>query len=354
MKVLFGIQGTGNGHISRSRELLRYLSKRASVDILLSGYHHEVDIGFEVKYNLPGLGFTFGKRGGIDYVHSLRNFSPGKLLSDIYGLPVEKYDLVLTDFEPVTAWAARIKRRPIVAISHQAAFLSPKIPRPPEGRNRFQEKVLEWYAPAPVSIGLHFERYDDFIFTPIIREEIRKQDPRNDGHYTVYLPSYDYARISGILKKIDVRWEVFSKHHKGEAFKDGNVTVYPVGNDGFARSLVTCEGILCNAGFETPAEALYLGKKIMVIPMKGQYEQQCNAEALGRMGVPVIRRVDAGFVDMLSGWVSSGYSYKPDYTNNLPEIVDRILENGSGVGRAPELSSKRSLGEDTSPLSQPE
>lgn len=354
MRVLFGIQGTGNGHISRSRELLRYLRERASVDVLLSGYHHEVDLGFEVKYNLPGLGFTFGKKGGIDYVQSFRHLSPRKLISDIYSLPVEKYDLVLTDFEPITAWAARVKGRPSVAISHQAALLSPRIPRPPDGRNRFQEMVLEWYAPAPVLIGLHFERYDDFIFTPIIREEVRKQEPRNDGHYTVYLPSYDYARISGILKKIDVRWEVFSKHHKGEAFKDGNVTVRRVDNAGFVESLVTCEGILCNAGFEAPAEALYLGKKIMVVPMKGQYEQQCNAEALGRMGVPVIRRVDAGFPDILSGWINSGYSYRPDYRNNLPEIVDRILEGRPDKGRADELNSKSGLGSDRAPIGQPE
>lgn len=326
MKVLFGIQGTGNGHISRSRELLRYLSRRAEVDVLVSGYHHEVNTGFDVKYKLPGLGFTFGKRGGIDYVSSFKNFSPYKLLSDIFAIPVKKYDLVLSDFEPVTAWAARLRGHPSVAISHQAAFLSPKIPRPPEGRNYFQEQVLKWYAPAPVLIGLHFEEYDDFIFTPIIREEVRQREPRNDGHYTVYLPSYDYAFISSILKNIDIKWEVFSKHHKQGAFKDGNVTVYPVNNDEFVRSLSTCEGILCNAGFETPAEALYLGKKIMVVPMKRQYEQQCNAEAVGRMGVPVIKKIDEGFGRILAEWINSGYSYRPDYGNNLPAIVDRILE----------------------------
>jgi hypothetical protein len=37
----------------------------AEVVVLVSGYHHEVDPGFEVKFKLPGLGFTFGKRGGF-------------------------------------------------------------------------------------------------------------------------------------------------------------------------------------------------------------------------------------------------------------------------------------------------
>ena len=62
MKILYGIQGTGNGHISRSREVLKYLCKEAEVDILVSGIHHEVDLGFETRYKLDGLGFMFGKK----------------------------------------------------------------------------------------------------------------------------------------------------------------------------------------------------------------------------------------------------------------------------------------------------
>ena len=328
MKVLLGIQGTGNGHISRSRELLKYLLKRVDVDVLVSGYHHEVDPGFEVKYKLPGLGFTFGKRGGIDYWNSIRNFSPYKLLSDIYKVPVDKYDLVVSDFEPVSAWSSKLKGAPCVSISHQASFLSPNIPRPPQ-KNRVQELIIKWYAPSPAHIGLHFQEYDDFIFTPIIREEIRHTDVKNNGHYTVYLPSYDYRFLSAVLKKIDVRWEVFSKHHKGEPYKDSNVTVYPVNNRDFVRSLSTCEGILCNAGFETPAETLYLGKKLMVIPMKRQYEQQCNAEALDRLGIPVVRGMNNGFENILSDWINSTFVYNANYKNNLPLIVERILDSSS-------------------------
>ena len=325
MKILFGIQGTGNGHISRSRELLKYLLKHAQVDVLVSGHHYEVPIGFEVEYRLPGLGFTFGKRGGIDYWNSVKSFSPYQLLSDIYKIPVKKYDLVLSDFEPVTAWSSRLKGVPCVSISHQASFLSPNIPRPSE-KNRIQELILKWYAPSSSHIGLHFEEYDNFIFTPIIREEIRDRDVRNDGHYTVYLPSYDEIYVCGLLRNVDVKWEVFSKHHKSEPYRDGNITVYPVNNDEFVRSLSSCEGILCNAGFETPSEALYLGKKLMVIPMKRQYEQECNAEALGRLGIPVTREVGSGFGRLLGDWINSSFSYNADYKNNLPVIVERVLD----------------------------
>jgi len=325
MKILFGIQGTGNGHISRSRELLKYLVKKAEIDVLVSGIHHEVDVGIEVKYELDGLGFMFGKRGGIDYWKSLRCASPYKLCSDIYSLPVDKYDLVISDFEPITAWASKIRGKPYVSISHQASFLSPQIPRPNQN-NHFQQFVMQWYAPGSNLIGLHFEEYDNFIYTPIIREEIRNTDIKNSGHYTVYLPSYDERYIIEILKKIDVHWEVFSKHYKGEPFTEKNVTVYPVENSRFVKSLSSCEGLLCNAGFETPAETLYLGKKLMVIPMKRQYEQECNAEALKGLGIAVINEIGQDFYSRLSDWVNSSYVYQANYQNNLPEIVDRILD----------------------------
>ena len=65
MKVLFAIQGTGNGHISRAREIVPLLRKRCETDILISGYQADLDLPFEVKYRLQGLSFIFGKRGGI-------------------------------------------------------------------------------------------------------------------------------------------------------------------------------------------------------------------------------------------------------------------------------------------------
>ncbi|MFA9407772.1 MAG: glycosyltransferase family protein [Candidatus Dadabacteria bacterium] len=325
MKILFGIQGTGNGHIIHSREILKYLVKKAEVDVLVSGTHHEVNLGFEVKYKLGGLGFIFGKKGGIDYWKSIRSTNPRKLVSDIYSLPVHEYDLVISDFEPITAWAAKLKGKPHICISHQASLLSSKVPRP-DRKNRFQQFLMKWYAPGDELIGLHFKEYDDFITTPIIREEVRDSDVTNNGHYTVYLPSYDERYIIEILKKVDVPWEVFSKHYKGEPFTQDNVTVRQVENRSFVQSLSSCQGLLCNAGFDTPAEALYLGKKLLVIPMKRQYEQECNAEALRGLGVPVVDKIGKDFSQSLNNWINSSFICQANYENNVPRIVERILD----------------------------
>ena len=324
MKILYAIQGTGNGHISRSRDVIAELQKSAEIDIMVSERQHEVNLGFEVKYNLRGLGFVFGKNGGIDYYASIKKARFDKLLGDVNDLPVSDYDMVVSDFEPISSWACRLKKKACVSLSHQTSFVSPKTPRPKKP-NKIMEFIIKWYAPVCIPLGLHFREYDSFIKTPIIRKELRRFDVRQNGHYTVYLPSFDERNLIGHLKNIDVPWELFSKHYKGEPYSEGNVTVYPVSYERFIESFTGSEGILTNAGFETPSEALFLGKKVLVVPMKGQYEQECNGVALEQMGFEVIYKLDGDFEDTLKRWIDLPRAKPEPYRDVVPDISETIL-----------------------------
>ncbi|MEZ4828594.1 MAG: glycosyltransferase family protein [Bacteroidia bacterium] len=102
--------------------------------------------------------------------------------------------------------------------------------------------------------------------------------------------------------------------------------IRPVNNHDFVRSLITCEGILTGAGFETPAEALFLGKKLFCIPIKGQYEQQCNAAALKQMGVPVVHKIDNFTLSWITDWVCEGKNIRVDFPDQTEKIVAGIFE----------------------------
>jgi UDP:flavonoid glycosyltransferase YjiC (YdhE family) len=84
---------------------------------------------------------------------------------------------------------------------------------------------------------------------------------------------------------------------------------------------------LCGAGFETPAEALYLHKKLMVIPMKGQYEQQCNAAALQQMGIPVVKSLKEKHSAKIKEWIRSKQAVKVNYADITKEIIDLVIMN---------------------------
>lgn len=324
MKVLFAVQGTGNGHVSRARDIIPHLQRHAEVDILISGTQVDVSLPQAIKYRKKGVSFVFGKSGGIDYLKTLQGLSPVSLYSDIRSLPLEQYDLLINDFEPVAAWAAKIKKRETIALSHQCSFLSSNTPRPAK-IDHFAESIFKYYAPSTSQIGFHFKPYDSFIHTPIIRKEIRDIKPSNLGHYTVYLPAFDDKLLAKYLSKVKGPiWQVFSKHTQ-TPYVFENVDVQPINNEAFNLSLATCEGLLTGAGFEAPAEALFLGKKVMAIPMKGQYEQYCNAEGLRDLGIPVAYDLDDKFIPLLQDWVSNQPAIHVDFPDNVAKVVDQLF-----------------------------
>ena len=324
MKILFAIQGTGNGHLSRARDVYPELCKYGEVDVLVSGIQADVAVPFPVKYKMHGMSFIFGKSGGVDMLATAKQIKLFRLIKDIRRLPVEDYDLVVNDFEPVSAWACKLKKKPCIGLSHQAAVLAEKAPKP-EKSDWKGKVVLKNYAPVTAAYGFHFRKYASNISTPVIRKEIRDITPVDEGHYTVYLPAYDdKALVEHLSVFSDVRWEVFSKHNK-EPFSFKNVHIRPIENTAFIKSMATGTGVLCGAGFEGPAEALYLGKKLMVIPMQDQYEQQCNAAAAAEIGVPVIKYLGRKYYDKIKWWLLSNERVKVDFPDNLAEVVAQLM-----------------------------
>lgn len=340
MKILYAIQGTGNGHLSRARDIIPILQQKADLDILVSGIQADVELPYPLKYKFKGLSFIFGKKGGIDLVETYKKSNLKQLYKEIKSLPIEEYDLVINDFEPVSAWACKMKHKECIGLSHQAAVINKKSPKPKK-KDLIGKAVLNNYAPVTVSYGFHFGMYDKNIYTPVIRSQVRQAKPEDKGHYTVYLPAFSDERIIKILGEIrNISWEVFSKHSKKE-YKQKNVHIRPINNDAFIDSFINSTGILCGAGFETPAEALFLKKKLMVIPMKGQYEQQCNAAALNTMGIPVIKGLKKKHLDKIKAWVEAKQVISVNYPNTTERIITMIIKKHA----AKETQKEASLGD---------
>ena len=325
MKILYAFQGTGNGHLTRALEIIPILSNKADVDILISGNSTSLAFPYEVKYNLKGLNFTIGKYGGIDFWATLKKAKIFRFVKEIKSLSLKEYDLVINDFEPISAWAAKLNNVDIVSISHQNALLCKETPKLESSKYFFEKLILKYYAPAQYKFGFHFDSYDSSIFTPIIRTKIRNQRISNKGHYTVYLPSYNDEKLVKILSKLPiVKWHIFSNKAEKLVFKK-NITIYPVNEFDFIKSMVSSSGVICGAGFETPSEALFLGKKLMVIPMKAHYEQKCNALALKKMGVTVEKKLNKKRLSKIAKWIGSDNSIEVNYKDNTEDIFESIL-----------------------------
>ncbi|HEY3404818.1 MAG TPA: glycosyltransferase family protein [Ohtaekwangia sp.] len=330
MKILYAIQGTGNGHLARAEDVIPVLQQYGDLELFVSGAQADIKLPYSVKYKSKGLSFFFGKSGGIDFLKTFRQNSSKDVYKEIKKFPIEKFDLVINDFEPISAWACRKRGVPCVGLSHQSALLSSKIPRPKK-----IDPVGEWivhnYAPAQKYVSFHFEPYDTDMYTPVIRSAVRESNNVTKEHYTVYLPSYDDKKLVPILAAIpQVRWHIFSKHAR-KAYHIGRLSVYPVNKDDFAVSMTSAKGVLCGAGFETPAEALYLGKKLMVVPMKAQLEQHYNAASLKQLGVPVLKKMKKKNLDKIIDWIETDSKVSVDYKNITGEAVERAVSLGKSL-----------------------
>ncbi len=335
MKVLYAIQGTGNGHLSRAEDIVPHLRKRCQVDILVSGTQSQLTPSFAIDYQLRGMSFMSSKKGKVDIIKTAVNTNIFKFFKEISQFPAKKYDLIISDFEPISAWSAKYHGVKSVELSHQAAVSHPNSPKPLE-KHRIGNFILGNYCPSPHKYGFHFESYAPSIFTPVIRENIRKLESENRGHYTVYLPAYHDDFIVQTLMHFKAEWHVFSKYASCR-YRVNNVWVNPIDANNFTESLRTSDGVLCGAGFELPAEALFLNKKLMVIPMMGQYEQLCNAESLKKIGVVILDKLCLLHRRTISSWLLNSQQIVVNYPNRTEQIIDTIfndlmpLENASST-----------------------
>jgi uncharacterized protein (TIGR00661 family) len=326
MKVLYGIQATGNGHITRAREIIPELRKKVEVDVLVSGEQTELELPFEVKYKRKGYGFFFGNNGGIDLWKTWRKNSVFRFLSEIRKLNLDPYDIIISDFEPITAWAARLQGKYSVGVGNQYALLSPWVAKP-KSLDVIGKAVIRYYAPTRFHYGMHYNSRHESIYKPVIREEIRRIEPANEDYYVVYLPSFSDKRVCQFLNHFpNTRWIVFSKKTK-TAYQESNVEIHPISDELFINKLGKASGVFCNAGFGLTTEAIYLQKKLIILPMKMQYEQQCNAFSLKQMGVPVIHSLNETAFKIMKDWLASAHFINVYYTHQSKMLINSILED---------------------------
>jgi hypothetical protein len=60
--------------------------------------------------------------------------------------------------------------------------------------------------------------------------------------------------------------------------------------------------------------------------MKAQYEQQCNAEALRCMGVPVIPKLRKKHASRIRDWIDSDYRVQVAYPDDTEQVIRHVLD----------------------------
>ncbi|MFO8233203.1 MAG: glycosyltransferase family protein [Longimonas sp.] len=264
-------------------------------------------------------------------------------------------DVIINFFEPMMAMLAH-KRGvsiPTVAIAHQYMFLHPGYRFPPghwkwRTLTRWATYSTCWGAdtcialslyPAPsTSSGWQLAQKRITVMPPLLRSRVRKQalSRTRKPYLQVYLLNESYANQL-------VRWHRAHPHVPLRCFwgrqgvhtpeqVDDTLTIYPLSASRFIRSMTQARGLACTAGFESIAEALYMGTPVQAVPVPGHYEQLCNAYDTVRAGAGIrsSQFTPNALLDFLPHYAPDTAAYRARVQQMPNAIVQHIERVASG------------------------
>ncbi len=324
-RILYGVSGEGSGHSSRAMEIGRHL---------LAEGHQLKMVTYDRGLKALAGEFDCFAIEGLHIVSDDNRVRPLKTVwNNLRRAPravrrlvalrrmIREFqpDVVLTDFEPTSAWLAWFFDLPLISLDnqHRMRYMSYESPPGLSWSRRITETIIKLMIPAPdaalATTYFFGEPRNDrtFLFPPILRREVLECRPYQGGHHLVYVTS-EFTSLLGLLRQFpEHRFIVYGSSQQGE---DANLTFRPFSVDGFLRDLESCQSVIATAGFTLISEALYLGKPYLALPMQGQFEQQLNAFCLEQLGygmsaAPAGVRQLARFFDNLPALSESAQRY---------------------------------------------
>ncbi len=360
MRILYGVVGEGMGHATRSSVVLRHLVQQHEVQIVVSGRAHaflrQAFPGLEV-HEIAGLNMVYEdnavRRGRTawDFLKKLpafaENFETFTRLAEGF-----RPELVVSDFESFSYFFAKKYDLPVISIDNMQIInrCELDVDIPPEEQASFQMAKAVVKAKLP-----HCDHYliTTFFFPkvkrarttlvpPILRDAVLDATPSWGEHVLVYQTSDTFRDLVPTLQRLPGRFFVYGLK-RDEAL--GNVTLKGFSEDGFVRDLASARAVLAGGGFSLMGEAVYLGKPMLSVPLKGQFEQTLNALYLGKLGYGEYHR------ELSEGAIAQFLARAPEYAKNvaahkqdrnvelfatLDEVIAEIKQKGRLVSRGAE------------------
>ncbi|MDY6822009.1 MAG: glycosyltransferase family protein [Deferribacterota bacterium] len=310
LRIMYGIGGHGNGHITRSIYVAEYLQKNdCEIKILTFGqgsnyirkYYPDYDFidisGFDLYYKKGALRpyKTFYEFIRHIPIYLFKNFFIFlKVLLEF------QPDIILSDFEPFTQILAKTLNIPLIGIDNVVATIRPE-KRPVKFISRelwFTNSTIRFFTRnakhhfilsfAPELIKIKKWETNITIVQPIIRENVinKRKQVGDDDFILVYQTSNStIEQINDLTKTFStIKFIVYGLDVQNRK----NVIKKQLSYTEFIDDLSRCTGIVCNGGFSLISEAIYLKKPIFAMPIKGQYEQRVNGSFIAKKGYGVL------------------------------------------------------------------
>ena len=370
MRILYGVNGEGMGHATRSQVVIESLLERHEVHVVASGAAFRYLSGV-----LPDVEEILGAKFVMEDGEIRRWATVRQNITDVGGSAPHSIrhwiemtrawrpDVVVTDFEPLSAIYARVGRAPLIAVDninmldrcvhdeeiydgHREDFTIARAVTRSMVPNAVNYLVTTFFYPK-------LAKGQTTLVPPILRRAIIEAEPEPGEHLVVYSSGEENALAA--LRDSGIPCRVYGmRGGPAEGTTDGNLEFKPRSNEGFVEDLRTARGVVAGGGFSLMSESVYLGKPMLAMPLIGQFEQLMNSRYLEREGFGVSAmeltpKVLDRFLGGLDDFEEQLAGYRQLGNDETLQAVEERVEAAVGgkpkdLRRARRLSRMRAVG----------
>jgi uncharacterized protein (TIGR00661 family) len=305
-RIIYAVAGEGYGHSSRAhlvgQRLLEaghdvmFVASQKALQYLRSIYGPRVREIF-------GLSFAY-RRGRIDPIRTFtRNLfqvaRANSLNRRLFNHVYRSFgpDLVITDFEPFTGWWALRHKVPFISLDnehlltvcrleHRLRYLFPRATATAVTKS-FGIGAASYVVTNFFSAPLRSDRA--VLAPPIVRPLVTRLKPSDAGHVVVYWTTgTEETHLRSVLRQF--RDQTFHVYGFDKSARIGNCVFKRPSTEGFLADLAAASGVVASAGLSLISECMYWRKKMLLLPLAGQYEQIVNAHYFEKLGLGIAAR----------------------------------------------------------------
>jgi len=320
--VVYSMSGEGRGHATRARAVVEAMRGRHQLTLFASDCAYEMLSALyentEVSVlRVPGLRFAYDGPGRVNLLGTVALATQlcfrmkRHVTAALRELDRIKPDLVVADFEPILPRAARVAGVPFVSFDHQHYLVVSDLSHLPFWLRQqanlaapFVRSLYNWQRATIVSSfyapPLKRAYRDTTWVGTLMRPEVLRAQPEAGDHLVAYIRRHAAESTLGALAASGREVRVYGL---GAQPTQSTLRFLPIDERAFLADLASCTAVVTTAGNQLVGEAMYLGKPLLVMPEKLNFEQAVNAYFLEQSGAGWAERTEltperlAAFVD---------------------------------------------------------
>jgi len=302
--IVYAMCGEGRGHATRARTVVEALRVRHQVTCfaahsayeMLDRHYGSTDVRV---VRIPGLQFGYKRPGQVDLLRTLGlaarfRWEVGRYVDAVLPeLNRARPDLVIVDFEPIVARAARRLGVPFVSFDHQHFLVVSDLSALPFWIRQqanlaapFVRALYEWRPSATIVSSFYKaplkDAHRDAVWVgTLIRPELTSIRPAHGAHLVAYMRRHASAKTLAALASAGREVRVYGL---GARPAEGSLRFFAIDERRFIDDLAGCHAVVSTAGNQLVGEALFMRKPLLVMPEPWNFEQAVNAHFLEQSG----------------------------------------------------------------------